>query len=57
MSLARVMAMVGHTQLKTTNGYLRKAGVEVQGGTDKLGYKLPDERIGAKVLSLVQGTE
>lgn len=40
-SLARVMSIVGHHQLKTTNGYLRKAGVEVQGGTDKLGYKLP----------------
>jgi integrase len=52
-SLARVMAIVGHSQLKTTNGYLRRAGVEVQGGTDKLGYKLPDESCGAKVLSLV----
>lgn len=40
-SLARVMSMVGHHQLKTTNGYLRKAGVDVKGGTDKLGYKLP----------------
>lgn len=40
-SLARVMSIVGHHQLKTTNGYLRKAGVEVQGGTDKLAYKLP----------------
>jgi len=40
-SLARVMSIVGHTQLKTTNGYLRKAGVEVKGGTDKLGYGIP----------------
>lgn len=53
-SLARVMAIVGHTQIKTTNLYLRKAGVEVKGGTDKLGYKLPDD-CGAKILSLVQG--
>jgi len=52
-SLARVMSLVGHSQLKTTNGYLRKAGVDVQGGTDKLGYKLPD-LTGAKVLSLVK---
>lgn len=50
-SLARVMAIVGHSQLKTTNGYLRKAGVEVQGGTDKLGYKLP-RATGAQILSL-----
>jgi integrase len=50
-SLARVMSIVGHHQLKTTNGYLRKAGVEVQGGTDKLGYKLP--QLGeAQILSL-----
>ncbi|MBX3018542.1 MAG: site-specific integrase [Bdellovibrionaceae bacterium] len=52
-SLARVMSIVGHHQLKTTNGYLRKAGVEVQGGTDKLGYKLP--QVGeAQILSLRQ---
>lgn len=51
-SLARVMSIVGHTELKTTNGYLRKAGVDVQGGTDKLGYKVPKEQRG-RVLSLV----
>lgn len=51
-SLARVMAIVGHSQIKTTNGYLRKAGVDVQGATEKLGYDLPDEVIRAKVLSL-----
>ncbi|MCM0606570.1 MAG: site-specific integrase [Xanthomonadaceae bacterium] len=54
-SLARVMSMVGHGQLKTTNGYLRKAGVDVQGGTDKLGYKLP-ELTDARILSLVKET-
>ena len=52
-SLARVMSIVGHSQLKTTNGYLRKAGVEVQGATDKLGYKLPD-LAEAKILSIVR---
>jgi integrase len=40
-SLARVMSIVGHTELRTTNGYLRRAGVDVKGGTDKLGYSLP----------------
>ena len=39
------------TLLKTTNSYLRKAGVEVQGITDRLGYKLPEMQE-AKVLSL-----
>ncbi|MCM0605930.1 MAG: site-specific integrase [Xanthomonadaceae bacterium] len=41
VSLARVMSMVGHSQIKTTNVYLRKAGVEVQGATESLGYQLP----------------
>jgi integrase len=50
-SLARVMSIVGHTELKTTNGYLRKAGVELHGATDKLGYKLPSEVV-ARVLEL-----
>lgn len=40
-SLARVMAIVGHSELKTTNCYLRKAGVELKGGTDKLSFKVP----------------
>lgn len=52
-SLARVMSIVGHTQIKTTNGYLRKAGVDVKGGTDKLGYALPRESEG-NVLSIVK---
>lgn len=51
-SLARVMSIVGHSELKTTNCYLRKAGVDVVGGTDKLGYKLPLSSE-AKVLSIV----
>lgn len=50
--LAQVMAVVGHSQLKTTNGYLRKAGVEVRGVTDQLGYKMPEISSGAKVISL-----
>lgn len=41
VSLARVMSIVGHTEIKTTNVYLRLAGVDVKGATDDLGYKLP----------------
>jgi integrase len=40
-TLARVMAIVGHTQIKTTNAYLRLAGVEIRGATDRLGYEIP----------------
>lgn len=54
VSLARVMAVVGHSQIKTTNGYLRKAGVEVKGATESLGYGVPAET-GAKVLELIRG--
>lgn len=53
VSLARVMAVVGHSQIKTTNVYLRKAGVDVQGATEMLGYKLPVGDSEAKVYSLV----
>ncbi|MBC7385754.1 MAG: site-specific integrase [Cryobacterium sp.] len=50
--LAQVMAVVGHSQLKTTNVYLRKAGVEVRGVTDHLGYKTPPEANLAQIYSL-----
>ena len=52
-SLARVMSIVGHGQLKTTNGYLRKAGIEVKGATDKLCYGLPQDSEG-KVLQILR---
>ena len=51
--LAVVMAIVGHADMETTNVYLRQAGVEIQGGTDKLGYKLPNDQA-AQVLQLVR---
>lgn len=42
-SLVRVMAIVGHADMETTNVYLRKAGIELAGGTEKLGYTVPKE--------------
>ncbi len=48
-SLARVMAIVGHADMETTNVYLRKAGIELKDGTEKLGYKIP-RQIGGQVL-------
>jgi integrase len=48
-SLARVMAIVGHSDMETTNAYLRKAGIELKGGTEKLGYKIPSDT-GAEIL-------
>ena len=52
--LAQVMAIVGHSQLKTTNSYLRKAGVDVKGATEHLGYGLPEEVTEAQILSIVR---
>ncbi len=52
--LAQVMAIVGHSQLKTTNCYLRKAGVDVKGATDNLGYQLPEEGSTAQVFTIVR---
>ncbi len=40
-SLARVMAIVGHSDMETTNVYLRKAGIELKYATERLGYKVP----------------
>ena len=51
-SLARVMAIVGHADMETTNVYLRKAGIELRGGTEKLGYKIPNAHNG-NVLKLL----
>lgn len=53
--LARVMAIVGHSQLKTTNGYLRKAGVDVQGATEALSYRMPEDVSVAKVFQIRGG--
>lgn len=50
-SLARVMAIVGHSDMETTNVYLRKAGIELKDGTERLGYKIPQSQ-GAKVFEL-----
>lgn len=43
VSLVKVMSIVGHSELKTTNGYLRKAGVDIIGATNALNIKQPIE--------------
>ena len=52
-SLVRVMAIVGHSDMETTNMYVRRAGIELKGGTDKLGYKVPVQS-GATVLKMIK---
>jgi len=50
--LAQVMTIVGHTELHTTTRYLRVAGADLDGATNKLGYSLPTLEL-AKVISFV----
>lgn len=54
-TLARVMSIVGHSQIKTTNVYLRKAGIDVQGATDKLGYGVPQDISGQVIPLKIKG--
>lgn len=39
--LSKVMAIVGHSSLKTTQGYLRLSGKDVEGATDSLNIQVP----------------
>lgn len=51
--LAKVMAIVGHSSLKTTQGYLRLSGKDVEGATEDLRISVPDdERLTDNVRSL-----
>ena len=47
VSLAKTMAIVGHSEIATTNEYLRLAGVDIKKDTtEKLGYTLQNEHAG-----------
>ena len=41
VSLAKVMTIVGHSELKTTQGYLRMCGRDVIGATEELRIEIP----------------
>ncbi len=43
VALSKVMAIVGHSSLKTTQGYLRLCGKDVEGATESLGVTIPEE--------------
>lgn len=51
--LAQVMSIVGHSELKTTNEYLRIAGADLDGATDKLSFSLPADEV-ARVIDLIR---
>ncbi len=39
--LSKVMAIVGHSSLKTTQGYLRLSGKDIEGATEDLKIEVP----------------
>lgn len=41
VALSRVMAIVGHSQMETTDLYNRRAGIDLKGATNQLGYDIP----------------
>lgn len=41
VALSKVMANVGHSQMSTTDAYVRRAGIGLEGATDQLGYEIP----------------
>lgn len=48
VSLSKVMAIVGHSSLKTTQGYLRLSGKDIEGATEGLNIQVPqiEENLG-----------
>ncbi len=50
--LVKVMAIVGHKKMETTDIYLRLAGVDIKGATEALGYAVPQEVDQSNVISI-----
>jgi len=50
--LVKVMAIVGHKKMETTDVYLRLAGVDIKGATEALGYSTPKEAEQDNVISV-----
>jgi integrase len=53
--LSKVMVIVGHSSLKTTQGYLRLSGKDIEGATEDLNITVPSTEIRlANVVNLVR---
>lgn len=50
--LVKVMAIVGHKKMETTDVYLRLAGVDIKGATEALGYSVPEVESGGNLISV-----
>lgn len=53
--LSKVMAIVGHSSLKTTQGYLRLSGKDIEGATEDLGITVPQDEVADNVVVLKRG--
>lgn len=49
--LSKVMAIVGHSSLKTTQGYLRLSGKDIEGATEDLNIEVPQEEAADNVVA------
>jgi integrase len=53
--LSKVMAIVGHSSLKTTQGYLRLSGKDIEGATEELKIEIPQDEVAYdNVVSLIR---
>lgn len=52
VALSKVMTIVGHSCLKTTQGYLRLSGKDIEGATESLNIHLPSDAVGDNVVNL-----
>ncbi len=48
--LVKVMAIVGHKKMSTTDIYLRLAGVEIKGATEQMGFQIPQSNKESNIL-------
>lgn len=53
--LVKVMSIVGHKKMETTDIYLRLAGVDIKGATDSLSYNVPSVSDSANVIKVKFG--
>lgn len=49
--LSKVMAIVGHSSLKTTQGYLRLSGKDIEGVTEDLNISIPSDEVVENVIA------
>ncbi len=52
VALVKVMSIVGHKKMETTDIYLRLAGVDIKGATEALSYSLPTPTSEENVISV-----